>query len=59
MPTLTRASSRVCRQNISDRPQESVWLIWFKGSGCDCLLMHAPSLLDGFPFDALASFENA
>jgi hypothetical protein len=22
---------------------ESVWLIWFEGSGCDCLLMQAPS----------------
>jgi hypothetical protein len=26
--------------------QESVWLIWFEGSSCDCLLMQAASLFD-------------
>src|SRR5215467_6024253 len=38
--------------------QENVWLIWFEGSGCDCLLMQAASLLDGFSFDLLPPFEN-
>src|SRR6266581_3179050 len=37
---------------------ESVWLIWFEGSGCDCLLMQAASLLDGFSFDLFRPFEN-
>ena len=44
----------VCRQSISDS-----WLGNLKeclarlveGSGCDCLLMQAASLLDGFSFD--------
>ena len=34
--------SVVCRQNLSDirfNILESVWLIWFEGSGCDCLPM--------------------
>src|SRR5215470_17966015 len=38
--------------------QENVWLIWFEGSGCDCLLMQAASLLDGFSFDLFPPFEN-
>ena len=38
--------------------QENVWLIWFEGSGCDCLLMQAASLLDGFSFDLLPPFEK-
>src|SRR6266516_2956648 len=37
---------------------ESVWLIWFEGSGCDCLLMQAASLFDGFSFDLFPPFEN-
>src|SRR5256885_15610095 len=31
---------------------------WFEGSGCDCLLMQAASLLDGFSFDLFPPFEN-
>ena len=50
----------VCRQNISD-----IWfgnlreyrLIWFEGSGCDCLLMQAASLFDGLSFDGFPPFE--
>ena len=38
--------------------QENVWLIWFEGSGCNCLLMQAASLLDGFSFDLFPPFEN-
>src|ERR1700746_534649 len=34
------------------------WLIWFEGSGCDCLLMQAASLFDGFLFDLFPPFEN-
>jgi hypothetical protein len=33
-------------------------LIWFEGSGCDCLLMRAASLFDGFSFDLVPPFEN-
>src|SRR6516165_1083108 len=29
-----------------------------KGSGCDCLLMQAASLLDGFSFDLFPPFKN-
>jgi hypothetical protein len=36
-----------------------VRLIWFEGLGCDCLLVQAASLVDGFSFDALPSFENS
>src|SRR5262245_61273043 len=51
----------VCRQSISDS-----WLgnlreclaHLVKGSGCDCLLMQAASLLDGFSFDLFPPFEN-
>ena len=32
--------------------------MWFKGSGCDCLLMQAASLFDGFSFDLVPPFEN-
>src|ERR1700756_4447293 len=32
--------------------------MWFEGSGCDCLLMQAASLLDGFSFDLFPPFEN-
>ena len=34
-----------------------MWLIWFGGSGCDCLLMQAASLFDGLSFDGFPSFE--
>src|SRR5947209_5265860 len=37
---------------------ESIWLIWFEGSGCDCLLLQAASLFDGFSFDLFPPFEN-
>src|SRR5262245_372635 len=51
----------VCRQSISDS-----WLgnlreclaHLVKGSGCDCLLMQAASLLDGFSFDLFPPFKN-
>src|SRR5262245_3865922 len=35
-----------------------IWLIWFEASGCDCLLMQAASLFDGFSFDLFPPFEN-
>ena len=38
--------------------QFKIWLIWFEGSGCDCLLMQAASLFDGFSFDLFPPFEN-
>src|SRR5262249_28976996 len=62
---VSRATCRrklaVCRQSISDS-----WLgnlreclaHLVKGSGCDCLLMQAASLLDGFSFDLFPPFEN-
>src|SRR6516165_1613020 len=51
----------VCRQSISDS-----WLgnlreflaHLVEGSGCDCLLMQAASLLDGFSFDLFPPFKN-
>ena len=51
----------VCRQSISDS-----WLgnlreclaHLVKGSGCDCQLMQAASLLDGFSFDLFPPFKN-
>src|SRR5262245_2070363 len=51
----------VCRQTISDS-----WLgnlreclaHLVKGSGCDCLLVQAASLLDGFSFDLFPPFKN-
>ena len=54
-------SGGVCRQSISDS-----WLgnlreclaHLVEGSGCDCLLMQAASLLDGFSFDLFPPFEN-
>src|SRR5262249_16223765 len=36
----------------------NVRLILFEGSGCDCLLMQATSLLDNFSFDLFPPFEN-
>src|SRR5262249_16001540 len=36
-----------------------VGLIWFEGSGCDCLLMQAASLLDGFSFDLFPPFVGS
>jgi hypothetical protein len=56
LPLLRRLAvltQTVCRQNISDiwfDILESVWLIWFEGSGCDCLPMQAASLFDCFAF---------
>ena len=53
-------SPDVCRQNLSDiwfGDTESMWLIWFGGSGCDCLLMQAASLFDGLSFDGFPPFE--
>src|SRR5262245_11575354 len=58
---LTAYTEGVCRQSISDS-----WLgnlreclaHLVKGSGCDCLLMQAASLLDGFSFDLFPPFEN-
>src|SRR5215831_11662797 len=55
------ASRIVCRQTISDS-----WLgnlreclaHLVKGSGCDCLLVQAASLLDGFSFDLFPPFKN-
>jgi putative transposase len=51
----------VRRQNISDirfgNLRESIWLIWFEGSGCDCLLMQAASLFDGPSLDGFPPFE--
>ena len=32
-------------------------LIWFEGSGCDCLLMQAASLFNGLSFDGFPPFE--
>src|SRR5499427_5426765 len=57
----TPAVLSVCRQSISDS-----WLgnlreclaHLVEGSGCDCLLMQAASLLDGFSFDLFPPFEN-
>src|SRR5262249_25393106 len=51
----------VCRQTISDS-----WLgnlreclaHLVKGSGCDCLLVQAASVLDGFSFDLFPPFKN-
>src|SRR5260370_15848844 len=34
-----------------------MWLIWFEGSGCDCLLMQAASLLDRLSFDGFPPFK--
>ena len=51
----------VCRQNISDLGLailESIWLIGFEGSGCDCPLMQAASLFDGLSFDGFPPFEH-
>ena len=48
-------------QNISDDWRLNLreyWLIGLGVSGCDCLLMEAPSLFDGFPFDAFPPLEN-
>src|SRR5262249_17168026 len=58
---LGSLTTTVCRQSISDS-----WLgnlreclaHLVKGSGCDCLLMQAASLLDGFSFDLFPPFEN-
>ena len=53
-------NAAVCRQNISDGwlgNLESIWLIWFEGSGCDCLLMQAASLLDRLSFDGFPPFK--
>src|SRR5262249_60704841 len=59
---ISRAPSRhVCRQTISDS-----WLgnlreclaHLVKGSGCDCLLVQAASVLDGFSFDLFPPFKN-
>src|SRR5262249_48263567 len=55
------AAESVCRQTISDS-----WLgnlreclaHLVKGSGCDCLLVQAASLLDGFSFDLFPPFKN-
>jgi hypothetical protein len=55
------AISIVCRQNISDLGLailESIWLIGFEGSGCDCPLMQAASLFDGLSFDGFPPFEH-
>src|SRR6516225_8471830 len=59
--SYTRRLRNVCRQSISDS-----WLgnlreclaHLVKGSGCDCLLMQAASLLDGFSFDLFPPFKN-
>src|SRR5262249_45101347 len=58
---ICRAMATVCRQTISDS-----WLgnlreclaHLVKGSGCDCLLVQAASLLDGFSFDLFPPFKN-
>ena len=60
LPGVGLSSSNVCRQNISDLGLailESIWLIGFEGSGCDCLLMQAASLFDGLSFDGFPPFE--
>jgi hypothetical protein len=36
---------------------ESIWLIGFEGSSCDCPLVQAPSLFDGLSFDGFPAFE--
>jgi hypothetical protein len=50
----------VCRQNISDLSQailESIWLIGFEGSSCECPLVQTASLFDGLSFDDFPAFE--
>jgi hypothetical protein len=49
----------VCRPNISDLSQailESIWLIGFEGSSCDCPLVQTASLFDGLSFDDFPAF---
>src|SRR6516165_9811155 len=59
--SIATGTHSVCRQSISDS-----WLgnlreflaHLVEGSGCDCLLMQAASLLDGFSFDLFPPFKN-
>jgi hypothetical protein len=38
---------------------ESIWLIGFEGSSCDCPLVQAASLFGGLSFDGFPTFEMA
>src|SRR5262249_56359540 len=42
---------------IADDIVRCCYLIWFEGSGCDCLLVQAASLFDGLSFDGFPPFE--
>src|SRR5262249_3595250 len=60
LPAAAFAMS-VCRQSVSDSWLDNLrecLAHLVKGSGCDCLLMQAASLLDGFSFDLFPPFKN-